>query len=129
MNKATPLFVAGSYKGAYWRRFVAVTRDDAIDGFRAAYGHDPDTLTEARHAVFYANGFKYSERLQAEDRNHRIGQARAVTYIDLHARDTIDDRIAKALAAKGSTLDQFRREVDKVKASHKDQLRALVGKL
>lgn len=52
MNKSIPLFVAGSYKGAYWRRFVAITRDDAIAGFRAAYGHVPDTLTDDGLAWF-----------------------------------------------------------------------------
>lgn len=105
---------------ASWRRdgrFLVATQ--------SAGGHGL-TLVEARYAVFYANSFKYSERLQSEDRNHRIGQDRPVTYIDLHARDCIDDRIAKALATKGNTLDQFRREVDKVKATNKDKLRDLV---
>lgn len=105
---------------AQWRaagRFLVATQ--------SAGGHGL-TLTEARYSVFYANSFKYAERLQSEDRNHRIGQDRPVTYIDLHAVESIDDRIAKALATKGDTLDQFRREVDKVKAGNKEKLRELV---
>ncbi len=108
---------------ARWRdsgRFLIITQ--------SAGGHGM-TLNESHHAVFYANGFKYAERLQAEDRNHRIGQHFPVTYIDLHCIDTIDDRIAKALASKGNAVEQFRREVDKVKKSHKDKLKALVRSL
>lgn len=74
------------------------------------------TLNEAAYVVFYNNGFKYSERLQAEDRCHRIGQPRRVVYIDICCRAGIDDRIAKALAGKGSAVADFKREVDKVKS-------------
>ena len=31
------------------------------------------TLNEANHVIFYADGFKYFERFQAEDRCYRIG--------------------------------------------------------
>lgn len=85
------------------------------------------TLNEAAYAVFYNNGFKYAERLQAEDRNHRIGQARKVTYIDIHCCSGIDDRIAKSIASKGNAVEAFKREVDKVKG--KDKIKALVNGL
>ena len=62
-------------------------------------------------------------------RNHRIGQSRPVTYIDLHALDCIDDRIAKALATKEDTLAAFRKQVDKVKTTHKHNLIELVKSL
>lgn len=87
------------------------------------------TLTEACHAVFYANGFKYSERLQAEDRQHRIGQERRPVYIDLDSGTGIERRIFDALARKGNALAEFRREVDKVKKTNKDKLRELVKSL
>jgi SNF2 family DNA or RNA helicase len=83
------------------------------------------TLNEAHHAIFYSNGFKYSERLQAEDRCHRIGQEHEVEYIDIHAGGTIDDRIAAALAKKQNVAAEFRREVDAVK-DDKAKLRDLV---
>lgn len=81
---------------------------------QSAGGHGL-TLNEARYVIFYANGFKYSERLQAEDRCHRIGQTRDVTYIDLWSNTGIDDRIAKALTKKGNALRDFRDEVEKIK--------------
>jgi len=39
-------------------------------------------------------------RLQSEDRAHRIGQTKNVTYIDLIAKDTVDEYIVKALRNK-----------------------------
>lgn len=87
------------------------------------------TLNDAAHVVFYNNGFKYSERLQAEDRNHRIGQARKVTYIDIHCISGIDDRIANAILSKGNAVEAFKREVDKVKGKGKDKRRELVKAL
>ncbi len=86
------------------------------------------TLNEAHYVVFYDNGFKYSERLQAEDRCHRIGQGHRVTYIDLQCTDSIDDRIATALANKGDVVRAFKREVDKVK-DKKGGLRKLIKSL
>lgn len=84
------------------------------------------TLTEASHAIFYNNGFKYSERLQAEDRQHRIGQMRSVIYWDIVCADTIDERIIRALAQKEDVAQSFRREVQKVKGEKlKERLLAL----
>ena len=82
---------------------------------QAAGGHGL-TLTESCHSVFYADGFKYSERIQAEDRTHRIGQTRSPTYVSLRCTGSIDDRIAMALDAKESALASFIREVDRAKA-------------
>jgi len=52
------------------------------------------TLNEAAYSVFYADSFKYSERVQAEDRTHRIGQTRRPVYIRLRSLSGIDDKIA-----------------------------------
>ena len=94
---------------------------------QSAGGHGL-TLNEAHYVVFYNNGFKYSERLQAEDRCHRIGQEHKVTYIDIQCARSIDDRIATALASKGDVVDAFRNEVDKIKED-KGRLRKLVESL
>jgi len=87
------------------------------------------TITEAKYAIFYSDGFKYSERLQAEDRCHRIGQGYPVTYISIRCLNSIDDRIQTALMKKGDTLSMFRDEVDKIKKTNKDKLRELVMSL
>jgi SNF2 family DNA or RNA helicase len=39
-------------------------------------------------------------RLQSEDRAHRIGQKKSVTYVDINAQDTVDEKIVKSLRKK-----------------------------
>lgn len=58
------------------------------------------TLTAATTVIYYSNSFNYSDRAQSEDRAHRIGQAHPVTYIDLIAPNTVDEKIIKALHTK-----------------------------
>jgi len=86
------------------------------------------TLNEAHYVIFYNNGFKYAERLHAEDRCHRIGQEHKVVYIDLVCEDSIDERIMGALASKGDVVEEFKTEVDKIKGQKK-KLQALIKSL
>jgi len=58
------------------------------------------TLTEAQTMIYYANSYDLEVRLQSEDRAHRIGQKHNVTYIDLVAPRTIDEKILQALRDK-----------------------------
>ena len=58
------------------------------------------TLTAASTVVYYSNSYDLEKRLQSEDRAHRIGQTGSVTYVDLMAENTIDERIVKALNKK-----------------------------
>ena len=58
------------------------------------------TLTAANNVIYYSNGYDLEKRLQSEDRAHRIGQKKAVTYIDLITPKTIDEKIRKALRKK-----------------------------
>ena len=58
------------------------------------------TLTEASNVIYYSNNYDLEKRLQSEDRAHRIGQTNKVTYIDLVAKDTVDEKIVKALRNK-----------------------------
>lgn len=106
---------------AQWRRagrFLVATQ--------ATGGHGL-TLTEAHYAVFYENGFKYAERVQAEDRIHRIGQAQPCTYVDLVATRSIDERIQRALSDKADVVAAFRQQVQTVRARKDDKaLKALV---
>ena len=58
------------------------------------------TLTSANTVIYYSNGYDLEKRLQSEDRAHRIGQKKPVTYVDIIAEDTIDDKIVDALRKK-----------------------------
>jgi SNF2 family DNA or RNA helicase len=87
-------------------------------------------LNEAAYVIFYADSFKYSERIQAEDRNHRYGQSRQVTYISIGSDAKIDNLIDRALANKGHALKMFRQELELVRKSGlKEKAIALVRAL
>lgn len=62
-------------------------------------------LTAARTAIYYSRSWSNEEYLQSQDRLHRIGQTGTVSILHLVARDTVDEQIAKALAAKQSLAD------------------------
>lgn len=58
------------------------------------------TLTAAELVIYYSNDFNLENRLQSEDRAHRIGQDKTVVYLDLVAIDTRDDDVVWALQHK-----------------------------
>ncbi len=58
------------------------------------------TLHAAKTVIYYSNDFNLVNRLQSEDRAHRIGQDRPVHYIDLVAQGTIDEQIVRSLSNK-----------------------------
>ena len=58
------------------------------------------TLVQASTVIYYSNGYDLEKRMQSEDRAHRIGQKKKVTYIDFIAPNTIDEKIRKALRKK-----------------------------
>jgi SNF2 family DNA or RNA helicase len=58
------------------------------------------TLHAANTVIYYSNGYDLEKRLQSEDRAHRIGQKKSVTYIDLIAEDTVDKKIQESLRKK-----------------------------
>ena len=58
------------------------------------------TLTGANTMIYYANGYDYEKRIQSEARINRAGQTRKMTYIDIIAEGTVDEKIVKALIGK-----------------------------
>ena len=65
------------------------------------------TLTAANTVIYYSNNYDLEKRLQSEDRAHRIGQTGSVTYIDLVAEKTIDERIIKSLKSKVNIANEI----------------------
>ncbi len=58
------------------------------------------TLTAGSNMIYFSNGYDLEKRQQSEARIDRIGQTKKMTYIDIMAQDTIDERIVKALRNK-----------------------------
>ena len=65
------------------------------------------TLTAANTVIYYSNGYDLEKRLQSEDRAHRIGQHKPVTYVDIIAEKTVDEKIVKALRDKINIASQI----------------------
>jgi SNF2 family DNA or RNA helicase len=66
------------------------------------------TLTAASHVVYFSNSWSLEDRVQSEDRCHRISQeAESVIYIDLltEAKNWVDEKVLKALKAGKSYTD------------------------
>jgi len=58
------------------------------------------TLTGASTMIYYSNGYDLEKRQQSEARIDRIGQEKHMTYIDIIAEDTVDEKIVNALRKK-----------------------------
>lgn len=100
----------------YYGEVSRENRDRAIDRFQNEAGcrffiGNPQaggtgiTLTAASSVIYYSNSFNLEDRLQSEDRCHRIGQSKKVRYVDIEAEDTIDTKIIEALKTKKEISD------------------------
>lgn len=76
------------------------------------------TLTASNCCVYYSNSFRFEDRIQSEDRIHRVNQAAdKCYYIDLVAKGTIDEVILENLKNKRSlsdiTIDEMKQLIEK----------------
>lgn len=102
-------------KGIHYARISGEVKDrpKEIDAFQ----NDPDvmvfmgqiataglgiTLTAASTMVFYSLDYSMSNYEQTRARIHRVGQRFPCTYIHLVAKDTVDEKVLKALNDKAS---------------------------
>lgn len=60
------------------------------------------TLTSATLAVYYSNTFNLEDRLQSEDRIHRIGQMHPCMYVDISSDLAVDKSLIESIARKSS---------------------------
>lgn len=77
--------------------------DSGIDVFLsnpAAGGTGLNLQGECATAIYYNNSFNAVHRWQSEDRIHRIGTYKTITYIDLVAAKSVDYRILANLKKK-----------------------------
>ena len=95
----------------YYGRTRPENRQSNIDNFQKdegcrffigtpATGGYGITLTQASNVIYYSNGYDLEKRMQSEDRAHRIGQKKTVTYVDIIAEETVDTKIVKSLRKK-----------------------------
>lgn len=58
------------------------------------------TWIEATLVVYYGSTHNLEHRMNSEDRAHRAGQRNVVTYVDMIARGTVEEKIIAALRRK-----------------------------
>lgn len=85
------------------------------------------TLTRARHLMFVERYFTAADEEQAEDRIRRIGQKSKTTIWQLHAEDTIDDRLSDIVETKRQIVRQAIGSAD-IREKPEDAVARLIGK-
>lgn len=75
------------------------------------------TLTKATLVCYLTNSFTLSDRLQSEDRAHRIGQQEKVMYLDFAVIGTLDKYVIRTLKNKKDIADVI----------NQDNLREVMG--
>ena len=70
-------------------------------GWKSYYWGFGLTLTACNTVIYFSNNYNLEVRKQSEDRAHRMGQKGTVVYIDIVARNTLDEAIMKSLTNKG----------------------------
>ena len=68
-------------------------------------------LTRARYSIYYSLSFSLGEYDQALSRVHRPGQTRSVEHIHLVARQTVDEKILRALEKRAEVIQAILAEI------------------
>jgi SNF2 family DNA or RNA helicase len=68
------------------------------------------TLHAAATVVYLSNTFSTEDRVQSEDRAHRIGQTQSVNYYDLICPNTVDVRVLNVLRENKRISDEVMRD-------------------
>jgi len=100
----------------YYGKTIQTEREKAIKGFQKneikIFIGNPATagfglnLQSCSLQYFFSNSFRTENRLQAEDRSHRIGVKKTCVYKDIIIKRTIDESIFRNLTA-GKNLNDF----------------------
>lgn len=68
-------------------------------------------LSRAAYAVYFSLGFSLGDFKQSMARLHRPGQTRSVVYLHLIARNTVDEKVYKALEARADVVKSILTEI------------------
>ena len=105
--------ISGPERGAAVKQFQEDPGTLAFVGQESTAGLGI-TLTAASLVIYYSNDYSLEHRLQTEDRCHRIGQTKSVTYIDILAETsgggkTIDHDTLAVLRGKSRFAGEISR--------------------
>lgn len=71
------------------------------------------TLTAAKYTLLFSNTFSHEDRVQLENRNHRMGQTDHCVYVDFEAQCKEDTMILKAIHSKKSMAQLVRDSIER----------------
>jgi SNF2 family DNA or RNA helicase len=74
----------------------------------ASEGQD---FTRARYCAFYSMGFSLFQYIQARARVHRAGQKRPVTYYHFLVRNTVDEKVLRAVQNRWEVVETVLQEM------------------
>ena len=104
--------------GLYYGATGPLARKDIIDKFRTGdiqiFIGNPATagfglnLQHCTNQYYFSNSFKTEDRLQAEDRSHRIGVKSACVYKDIVMKNSIDEKVHQNIVTGRNLNDYFK---------------------
>ena len=108
-------FVSARYKTCC---FTGTMKSDERERHKQVFQNNPEytvllgtigaagtthTFTAATNVIFYDEPWTPADKVQAEDRAHRIGTKSSVNIFTLISKDTVDDKVHDILYQKSST--------------------------
>jgi len=72
------------------------------------------TINTVCYVIYYSNSERLLFREQSEDRCHRIGQNRTVTYFDLIYKNTVDEKIYDCLKSKKDFSEHIKQSLNNI---------------
>lgn len=114
LQKKFPNTKVGRYDGKVSNKEKAETKDAYINGdLDILVGHPLSmgtglNLQRGSLMYIYSNNFSLTQRVQLEDRIHRIGMQGTAVYRDIYIKGTVDERISKLLIDRKEIADFFR---------------------
>lgn len=101
LKKYHPLLITGDTKNRFdvVQEFQTKKDKQVIIGTIKALGTGY-TLTAADTVIFLDSPWTMADKMQAEDRAHRIGTKHSVTYITLICAETVDERVETIIKQK-----------------------------
>lgn len=97
--------ISGEERGYARERFQGMTPAYRFFVAQQASGGYGLKLTAADHVIYYSNDFSLEHRLQSEDRPIALDKPQGVSYLDLQAPGTVDEKIVAALRGKKDVAD------------------------
>lgn len=89
-------------------------KSDFMSGAVQCMVSNPDTggtgltFTNSNDVIYLSNDFKLINRLQSEDRNHRIGTTKAVSYTDIIMNKSVEQTVLLSLSNKKDVAEYVR---------------------